>query len=106
MWAMEHFYQRKNMDDICFSNANHIDSFYKRMRRFLSPVGTDDCMSPKGEQGFEDIGTMIWIRHSHLGTKVATPEMWAQMETIMQYLDNVGAGPNNVGASSSLSPPA
>ncbi|KAG5615540.1 hypothetical protein H5410_015364 [Solanum commersonii] len=42
MWAMEHFHQRKNMDDICFSNANHIESFYDRMRRFVSPVGTDD----------------------------------------------------------------
>ncbi|KAG5608096.1 hypothetical protein H5410_019377 [Solanum commersonii] len=42
-----------------------------------------NSISPEGEQGFEDIGTMIWIRHSHLGTKVVTPEMWAQMETIM-----------------------
>jgi len=42
MWAMEHFHQRKNMDDICFSNANHINSFYDRTRRFVSPVGTDD----------------------------------------------------------------
>ncbi|KAH0632986.1 hypothetical protein KY284_035772 [Solanum tuberosum] len=62
-------------------------------------------MSPEGEQGFENIGTTIWIRHSHLGTKVVTPEIWAQMETIMQYLDNAGAGPSNVGASSSLPPP-
>ncbi|KAH0670531.1 hypothetical protein KY290_025951 [Solanum tuberosum] len=191
------------MDDICFSNANHIDSFYARMRRFVSPIGTDDwygymasrtsnqiqwkypllsrspayircmrfyhielfglkglqpyapvhvlqpfdqtlkslnperffmngtifsryigdgpereipeyqvwlredcnSMSLEGEKGFEDIGTMIWIRHSHLGTKVVTPEMWAQMETIMQYLDNVGAGLSNVGASFSLPPP-
>ncbi|KAH0665699.1 hypothetical protein KY285_026905 [Solanum tuberosum] len=36
MWAMEHFHQRKNMDDIYFSKANHIDSFYDRMRRFVS----------------------------------------------------------------------
>ncbi|KAG5570297.1 hypothetical protein H5410_060063 [Solanum commersonii] len=41
-WAMEHFHQRKNMDDICFSNTNHIDSFYDRTRRFVSPVGTDN----------------------------------------------------------------
>ena len=34
-------------------------------------------MSPKGEQGFEDIGTTIWIMHSHLGTKKVTPKMWA-----------------------------
>jgi len=58
--------------------------------------------SGESEQGFEDIGTTIWIRHSHLGTKVVTREMWAQMETIMQYLDNAGAGPSNVGASFSL----
>ncbi|KAH0706122.1 hypothetical protein KY289_011198 [Solanum tuberosum] len=63
-------------------------------------------MSPEGEQGFEDIEMTIWIRHSHLGTKVVTPEMRAQMEIIMQYLDNVGARGRNVGASSSLSPPA
>ncbi|KAH0729456.1 hypothetical protein KY289_000644 [Solanum tuberosum] len=62
-------------------------------------------MSLEGEQGFEDIGTTIWIRHSHLGTKVVTPEMWAQMENITQYLDHAGAGPSNVGASSSLPPP-
>ncbi|KAH0754531.1 hypothetical protein KY290_024801 [Solanum tuberosum] len=30
------------MDDICFSNANHIDSFYDRTRMFVSPVGADD----------------------------------------------------------------
>ncbi|KAG5570230.1 hypothetical protein H5410_059996 [Solanum commersonii] len=65
-----------------------------------------NSMSPEGEQGFEDIGMTIWIRHSHLGTKVVTSEMWAQMETIMLYLDNAGAGPSNVGASSSLLPPA
>ncbi|KAH0682408.1 hypothetical protein KY290_020232 [Solanum tuberosum] len=65
-----------------------------------------NSMSPEGEQGFEDIGTTIWIRHSHLGTKVVTPEMWAQMETIMQYLENAGARPSNTGASSSLPPPA
>ncbi|KAG5590471.1 hypothetical protein H5410_040985 [Solanum commersonii] len=131
MWAIEHFHHHKNMDDICFSNANHIDSFYDRMRRFVSPVGIDDrrfyyielirlkglqpyapvredrnSMSLEGEQGFEDIGMTIWIRHSHLGTKVVTPEMWAQMETILQYLDNAGAGPSNVEASSSLPPPA
>ncbi|KAH0737450.1 hypothetical protein KY290_036155 [Solanum tuberosum] len=64
-----------------------------------------NSMSPEGEQGFEDIGTTIWIRHSHLGTKLVTPKMWDQVETMMQYLDNVGAGPSNVGASSLLPPP-
>ncbi|KAK4724565.1 hypothetical protein R3W88_027344 [Solanum pinnatisectum] len=63
-----------------------------------------NSMSPEGQQGFKDIGMVIWIRHSHLGTKVVTPEMWAQMENIMQYLDNAGAGPSNVGESSSLPP--
>ncbi|XP_027768841.1 uncharacterized protein LOC107009842 [Solanum pennellii] len=224
VWALEHFHKHKNMDDICFSNVNHIDSFFYRTKMFVSPVGTDDwyeyltsctsdqiqwkypllshsppyirckrsyyieliglkglqpyapvrvlqqfgrgqviplranmsvsevsfgpnfevlrdreihhewnniltmdigmgpereipeyqvwlredrnSMSPEGEQGFEDIGTTIWIRPSHLGTKAVTPEMWAQMESIMQYLDNARAGPNNVEASSSLPPPA
>ncbi|KAH0655787.1 hypothetical protein KY285_030669 [Solanum tuberosum] len=224
MWVMEHFHQRKNMDDICFSNINHINSFYDRMKEFVYPVGTDDwyeflahrtsdqiqwkypllprspayircrgfyyieliglkglqpyapvrvlqqfgqaqiiplranmrnseisfgpnlevprakeilhewdniltidigngpekeipeyqvwfqegrnSISSEGEQGFEDIGMTIWIRHSRLGTKIVTPEMWAQMENIMRYLDNAGAGPSNVGASSSLPPPA
>ncbi|KAG5615224.1 hypothetical protein H5410_015048 [Solanum commersonii] len=62
--------------------------------------------SPEGEQGFEDIGTTIWIRHSRLGTKIVTLEMWAQMETIMQYLNNAGAGLSNVRASFSFPPPA
>ncbi|KAG5628976.1 hypothetical protein H5410_000693 [Solanum commersonii] len=224
MWAMEDFHQRKNMDDICFSNINHINSFYDRMKEFVYPVGTDDwyeflahrtsdqvqwkypllphspayirckrfyyiefiglkglqpyapvrvlqqfgqaqviplranmrnseisfrpnfevpraseilhewdniltidigngpekeipeyqvwfqegrnSISSEGEQGFEDIGTTIWIRHSLLGTKIVTPGMWAQMENIMRYLDNAGAGPSNVGPSSSLPPPA
>ncbi|KAH0650595.1 hypothetical protein KY285_030685 [Solanum tuberosum] len=65
-----------------------------------------DSISLEGEQGFEDIGTTIWIRHSRLGTKIVTPEMWAQMESIMRYLDSTGAGPINVGSSSSLPPPA
>ncbi|KAG5581266.1 hypothetical protein H5410_051893 [Solanum commersonii] len=63
-------------------------------------------ISLEGKQGCEDIGTMIWIRYSHLGTKVVTSAMWAQMETILQYLDDAGVGPSNVGASSSLPPPA
>ena len=65
-----------------------------------------NSMSPEGEQGFKAIGTTIWIRRSHLRTKAVTPEMWAQMESIMQYFDNARAGPNNVEASSSLPPPA
>ncbi|KAH0706139.1 hypothetical protein KY289_011215 [Solanum tuberosum] len=65
-----------------------------------------DSMSLAGKQGFEDIGTKIWIRHSHLGTKEVTPEIWAQMENIIQYLNNAGAGSSNFGASSSLPPPA
>ncbi|KAH0665446.1 hypothetical protein KY285_026652 [Solanum tuberosum] len=201
IWVIEHFHQRKNMDDICFSNINHINSFYDRIKEFVYPVGTDDwyeflahrtsdqiqwkypllpcspayircrrfyyieliglkglqpyaqvrvlqqfgqaqiiplranmrnseisfgpnfevprakeilhewdniltiyigngpekeipeyqvwfqegrnSISSEGEQGFEDIGTTIWIRHSRLGTKIVTPEMWAQMENIM-----------------------
>ena len=62
-------------------------------------------MSPEGEQGFEDIGMMIWISHSHRGTKVVTPKICTQMEKIMQYLEIMEAGPNNVGESSSLLPP-
>ncbi|KAG5585233.1 hypothetical protein H5410_045667 [Solanum commersonii] len=65
-----------------------------------------NSISSEGEQGFEDIGTTIWIRRSRLGTKIVIPEMWAQMENIMRYLDNAGVGPSNVGASSSLPPPA
>ncbi|KAH0699029.1 hypothetical protein KY284_013244 [Solanum tuberosum] len=171
------------MDDICFSNANHIDSFCDKTRRrfyYIDLIGlkglqpyspvrvlqqfgqaqviplwanmrvseisfgpnfevprsreilhkwnnilTIDIenrpereiseyqvwlredhhnMSLEGEQCFEDIRTTIWIRHSYLGTKVITPEMWGQMETIIQYLDNAGAGPSNIGASFSLPP--
>jgi len=33
---------------------------------------------------------------------MVTPEMWDQMSNIMQYLENVGAGPSNGQASSSL----
>ncbi|KAG5581692.1 hypothetical protein H5410_052319 [Solanum commersonii] len=205
MWAMEHFHQHKNMDDICFSNINHINSFYDRMKEFVYPwkypllprfpayikcrrfyyieliglkglqpyapvrvlqkfgqaqviplqanmrnseisfgpnfdvpraseilheweyiltidIGNGpekeipeyqvwfqegrNSISSEGEQGFEDIRTTIWIRHSRLRTKIVTPEMWAQMENIMRYLNNAGAGPNNVGASSSLPSPA
>lgn len=62
-------------------------------------------MSPKGEQGFEDIGTIVNIRHSHIGNIVVTPEMWTQMEKLMQYLENLGAGPSSVRASSSVLPP-
>lgn len=29
--------------------------------------------SPEGEQGFEDISTAIWTRHSCFGTTVVTP---------------------------------
>ncbi|KAG5570780.1 hypothetical protein H5410_060546 [Solanum commersonii] len=68
--------------------------------------GDHNSISPEGKQGFEDVGTTIWIRHSRLGTKIATREMWAQMENIMQYLNNAGAWPSNVGASSLLPPPA
>ncbi|KAG5585325.1 hypothetical protein H5410_045759 [Solanum commersonii] len=42
IWAMEHFHQRKNMDDICFSNINHINSFYDRMKEFVYSIGIDD----------------------------------------------------------------
>ncbi|KAK4348259.1 hypothetical protein RND71_034598 [Anisodus tanguticus] len=42
MWAMEHFYQRPNMVDICFSESNKIVSFYDRTKRFVSPVGVND----------------------------------------------------------------
>ncbi|KAG5606056.1 hypothetical protein H5410_027548 [Solanum commersonii] len=42
MWAMEHFHQCKNMDDICFSNTDHINSFYDRMKEFVYLVGNDD----------------------------------------------------------------
>ena len=42
VWALEHFHKRKNMDDIFFSNVNHIDSFFDRTKMFISPVGTDD----------------------------------------------------------------
>ncbi|KAK4372866.1 hypothetical protein RND71_008250 [Anisodus tanguticus] len=31
--------------------------------------------SPEGEQGFEDMGTMIWIRTCRLRNAVITPEM-------------------------------
>ncbi|KAG5596043.1 hypothetical protein H5410_037275 [Solanum commersonii] len=51
-----------------------------------------DNISPEGEKGFEDIGMTIWIRHSRLGTKIVTREMWAQMENIMRYLNNVETG--------------
>lgn len=47
---------------------------------------------------------MLWIRHSHLETKVITPEMLIQMEKIMQYLDYTGVWPGNVEVSSSLVP--
>ena len=42
VWSLEHFHKRKNMDDICFSNVNHIDSFFDRTKMFVFPVGTDD----------------------------------------------------------------
>ena len=51
-------------------------------------------MSLGGEHGFDDIGTMIWLRHSHLGTKVVTPKIWTQIEKIMQYLENTGTWPS------------
>lgn len=65
-----------------------------------------NSISPKGEQGFEDIGIMILIIYSHNGTKVVNPEMWDQTETRIQYLNNARAGPSNVGASSSHPPAA
>ena len=42
VWEIEHFYQRKNMEDICFSNINNTDSFFERTKMFVSLVGTDD----------------------------------------------------------------
>ncbi|KAK4351281.1 hypothetical protein RND71_030594 [Anisodus tanguticus] len=42
IWAMEHFYQRPNMVDICFSESNKIVSFYDRTKWFVSPVGVND----------------------------------------------------------------
>lgn len=30
------------MDDICFSNINHLESFYDMMKRFVSLLGTND----------------------------------------------------------------
>ncbi|KAK4353692.1 hypothetical protein RND71_025886 [Anisodus tanguticus] len=222
MWEMEHFYQRPNMVDICFSESNKIVSFYDKTKRFVSPVGTNDwykflashtsdqiqwkyplllsakkayirCrrlyyieliglkglqtyaplsvlrqfvqeqivpfranirvseiqfgpnfiisrarqildewndidkmdigdsraggtpeyharlredhgntnLSPKGEQGFEDIGTTVWVRNFWLKDTVVTLEMWHQMQNIMQYLEDAGAGPSSVRASSS-----
>ncbi|KAK4713689.1 hypothetical protein R3W88_019596 [Solanum pinnatisectum] len=44
----------------------------------------------------------FWIRHSRLGTKIVT----SQMEKIIQYLNNEGVEPSNVGTSSSLPSPA
>ncbi|KAJ8564485.1 hypothetical protein K7X08_000945 [Anisodus acutangulus] len=222
MWAIEHFYQRSNMTDICFSESNKTASFYDRTKHFLSPVGTKDwyeflasrisdqiqwkypllpnakkayvrCRrlyyieliglkglqpyaplrvlrqfgqkqiiplqanmrvseiqfgpnfivprarqilhewnsvdkidvgdgqagntpeygawlreghdnsdhSPEGESGFEDVGTTIWIRTCQLKNTVITPEMWSQMQDIVQYLENAGAGPSSVRAPSS-----
>ncbi|KAK4360388.1 hypothetical protein RND71_019340 [Anisodus tanguticus] len=222
MWAMEHFYQRPNMVDICFSELNKIVSFYDRTKRFVSPVGVIDwygfltsrtcdqiqwkypllpnakkayirCKglyyieliglkglqpyaplrvlrqlgqeqiiplrgnmrvseipfgpnfivprarqvcdewndintidigggqaggtpeyqawlredrssadhSPEGEQGFEDIGMTIWVRNFRLRDTVVTPEMWHQMQNIVQYLEDAGVGPSNVRVPSS-----
>ncbi|XP_060190269.1 uncharacterized protein LOC132619354 [Lycium barbarum] len=42
MWAMEHFYQRWNMADICLGESKRITSFYERTKPFVSPVGTRD----------------------------------------------------------------
>ncbi|KAK4350797.1 hypothetical protein RND71_030110 [Anisodus tanguticus] len=221
MWAIEHFYQRSNMTDICFSESNKTASFYDRTKHFLSPVGVKDwyeflasrisyqiqwkypllpnakkaymrckrlyyieliglkglqpyaplrvlrqfgqkqiiplqanmrvseiqfgpnfivprtvqilhewnsvdkidvgdgqagttpeyCawlreghdnsdLSPEGESGFEDVGTTIWIRTCRLKNTVITPEMWSQMQDIVQYLENAGAGPSSVRAPS------
>ncbi|KAK4351629.1 hypothetical protein RND71_030942 [Anisodus tanguticus] len=222
IWAMEHFYQRPNMVDICFSESNKIVSFYDRTKWFVSPVGINDwyeflasctgdqiqwkypllpntkkayirCkrlyyiefiglkglqpyallrvlrqfgqkqiiplqanmrvsevqfgsnfiiprarqildewndidtmdigdsqaggtpeyhawlredrdntdLSPEGEQGFEYIVTTIWVRNFRLRDTVITPEMWHQMQNIMQYLEDAGAGPSSIRVSSS-----
>ncbi|KAJ8544673.1 hypothetical protein K7X08_017256 [Anisodus acutangulus] len=58
-------------------------------------------LSPEGESGFEDVGTTIWIRTCRLKNTVITPEMWSQMQDIVQYLENAGAGPSSVRAPSS-----
>ncbi|KAK4356107.1 hypothetical protein RND71_025078 [Anisodus tanguticus] len=52
--------------------------------------------SPEGEQGFEDIGITIWVRNFRLRDTVVTPEMWYQMQNIVQYLEDAGAGPSSV----------
>ncbi|PHU00709.1 hypothetical protein BC332_30496 [Capsicum chinense] len=49
----------------------------------------DISPSPEGEQGFEDIEITIRIRHFCLVTIVVMPEIWAQMASIIQYLNNV-----------------
>ncbi|KAK4340324.1 hypothetical protein RND71_041786 [Anisodus tanguticus] len=65
----------------------------------------EDCSStdhsPDGEQGFEDIGTTIWVRNFRLRDTVVTLEMWHQMQNIVQYLEDAGAGPSGVRVSSS-----
>ncbi|KAK4348672.1 hypothetical protein RND71_031427 [Anisodus tanguticus] len=57
--------------------------------------------SPEGEQDFEDIGTTIWIKKNRIRDTIVTPEMWHQMQNIMQYLEDARARPSSVGASSS-----
>ncbi|KAG5606437.1 hypothetical protein H5410_027929 [Solanum commersonii] len=112
MWAMEHFHQLPRASEILheWDNILTIDignGPEKEIPEYQVwfQEGRNN-ISSEGEQGFEDIGTTIWIRHSRLGTKIVTPEIWAQMENIMRYLDNAGAKPSNVGASSSLLLPA
>ncbi|KAK4375318.1 hypothetical protein RND71_005995 [Anisodus tanguticus] len=55
-----------------------------------------DNMDPslEGEQGFKDIGTTIWIRTCRLRNAVITPEMWSQIQDIVQYLEVPSRGPS------------
>ncbi|KAK4369796.1 hypothetical protein RND71_009271 [Anisodus tanguticus] len=65
----------------------------------------EDCSStdhsPDGEQGFEDIGTTIWVRNFRLRDTVVTPEMWHQMQNIVRYLEDAESDPKNVRVPSS-----
>ncbi|KAK4345087.1 hypothetical protein RND71_035263 [Anisodus tanguticus] len=82
--------------DIRDSQAGGTPEYHAWLREDHSNIDP----SAEGEQGFEDIGTTIWIRNFRHMYTVVTPEICHKMQNIMLYLEDAEVGLSIVMASS------